>query len=256
MAFVWLRIVLRETTSSRAIPGPSRSVASNRSTSSSRPLSGSTRSWLIGDASTPAAERREELANVGRRDPAVLQRLQQGGHRRAFIEEDADVALGFGESQRASERRRARPRHRHASGGRAPAAPGSRWRRPSCPPATAASSRRSRSADAAVSDWPAAVPRRLRQQEPREGDVLERPDVLELVLGRQAFRPHPAARFAQPSLIDPDTCPQRGDGPDPRVEVGDIQALCVVEQGERTGRISLRCARPGHGDAPSIWVLA
>ena len=56
---------------------------------------------------------------------------------------------------------------------------------------------------------------------------------------RTGLPPGPAARFAQPSLIDPDTCPQRGDWPDPWVEVGDIQALGVVEQGERAGRISL-----------------
>ena len=44
----------------------------------------------------------------------------------AFVEKDADVALRLGQRQGASERHERGQRHRHASGGRAPAAPGSR----------------------------------------------------------------------------------------------------------------------------------
>ena len=53
MCLVCVRTVLSDTTSSRAIAGPSRSEASRRSTSSSRSLSGSTRPPSVRGAASP-----------------------------------------------------------------------------------------------------------------------------------------------------------------------------------------------------------
>src|ERR671914_780733 len=76
MLFVWLRTVLTPTTSSRAMPGPSSSVASSRSTSSSRWLSGSTRPCPVSVRSSVLASapnrRREDPTAVPRPIPKAL----------------------------------------------------------------------------------------------------------------------------------------------------------------------------------------
>ena len=53
MALVWVRTVFTDRTSARAMSGPSRSVASSRSTSSSRLLNGSIRPRWIGTLALP-----------------------------------------------------------------------------------------------------------------------------------------------------------------------------------------------------------
>ena len=112
--------------SSRAMSGPSRSLRRRRRTSSSRSLSGSIRGCRRArgaSAVTTAARSRRDDA---RRDPLRRGQLQQRRHRRPLVQEDADVALGLGESERPLERRRRAAAIAAARGGRAPGRRGSR----------------------------------------------------------------------------------------------------------------------------------
>ena len=115
------------------------------------------------------------------------------------------------------------------------------------PPASAAASRRSRN------------PRRggvlAGQESPRQGDVLELAQVVRLVRHRQpAFR-RPRERQVRPALPDPDPGPHRGDGSYVGREVCVVDVLCLGEQIECAGGITVDLVQPGHGDPPAVPVL-
>ena len=100
MCLVWVRRVLSETKSRCAISGPVSSVASSRSTSSSRSLSPSARGGRTGGSSSrPRPARGRELVGRG---------PQQRDHRRTLVEEEAPMPARNGASQRLAQRRERR----------------------------------------------------------------------------------------------------------------------------------------------------
>ena len=125
MFLVWVRMVFRDTMSSRAMSGPYRSVRSRRRTSSSRSLSGSTRPDLTGVPSSALPKAAQQVTGIVRGDPVLRGGFQQVRHGRTFVDKDADVALRLGQRQGALQRHK-RGRDVAAPGGRAPAAPGFR----------------------------------------------------------------------------------------------------------------------------------
>jgi GAF domain-containing protein len=111
MFLVWVRTVFRDSTSSRAMDGPSNSLASSRMTSRSRSVSGSRRRSCAGrlnagvDAATAFTGGRacciQDAAQVGPSRPPLVQRGEQHGHRLTLTDEDPDVAFGLSQGQRA-----------------------------------------------------------------------------------------------------------------------------------------------------------
>ena len=95
----------------------------------------------------------------------------------------------------------------------------------------------------------------LGQEHSGQGDVLELAQVAEVVMNRQALRPHPAEGFPQPALRDPHPCLQRRD----RTHVGGkgthVQTLCLVEQVERAVQIALGLPDARHSNTPAIAIL-
>src|SRR3954447_23800602 len=99
---VWARTVLIETMSSPAVSGPLSSVRRSRRTSSSLVLSSSTRPCCWGRGGGPWAARTAAACSA---DPLSRTALQQGVHRRAGVEEDADEAFDGRPGQRLFEGR-------------------------------------------------------------------------------------------------------------------------------------------------------
>ena len=85
--------------------------------------------------------------------------------------------------------------------------------------------------------------------------MLELTHIVKVVLGRQALLTCPAQGVAEPSLRDPDPCPERVDGPNLRVEVTDVHAFCLVEQVQRRVWITFGIPDPRHRDMPAVGVL-
>ena len=133
-------------TSSRAMSGPSSSLSRSRRTSSSRSLSGSISGCFDGRSALGRDRRRPGVGARSSGRSALRRQLQQRRHGRAFVDEDADVALRLGQRQRASSGASA-PGRRRARDGRAPAATRISMTLPLRPPSSAAASRRSRSSD-------------------------------------------------------------------------------------------------------------
>ena len=105
MLLVWVRMVLSETVSSRAMSGPLRSVRSSR------------RTWQLALTQwfdqAPLARRACAAASRPLRGGGGRNRLarpvlrgspKQGGHGWALVEEDSDVALRLGQRQRLFQR--------------------------------------------------------------------------------------------------------------------------------------------------------
>jgi hypothetical protein len=99
MSFVCVRTVFGDTNSSRAISGPSSSVPSSRSTSSSRALSRSIGLWWTGPAVPGRVEDCQDSAEVIRGGPLLRSRSQEEGHGGALIHEAPDVALPLSQPQ-------------------------------------------------------------------------------------------------------------------------------------------------------------
>ena len=188
MFFVWVRSVLRDTTSSRAIPGPSRSLRRSRRTSSSRSLSGSMRSCCVGGrASTPLDARASSCAYA--EAPAASPRASAAGASLAPRPGRPGRSPRVPRSRSRRRERRPRLRDRRPRDARAPGRRGSRggFRRdgPAPPPRAAGRAVRARPAG------PLPALRGIGDEQPGECGVLELADVSEVVLARQATRPRP-----------------------------------------------------------------
>ena len=120
MFCVCVRTVFSDTASSRAMSGPPRSLLSSRRTSSSRSLSGSIRACLTGPSDPVGPARRASVRRYSGAIRCFAGDLQQGRHRLAFVEEDADVALRLGQRPRPERAMRAHLRGRRRRGAPAP----------------------------------------------------------------------------------------------------------------------------------------
>ena len=104
MLLVWVRMVLSETVSSRAMSGPLRSLRSSRRTWSSRSLNGSTKPRWIGVWRARELSGCEEVAGVIGCSSLLRGSPKQGGHGWALVEEHSDVALRLRQRQRLFQR--------------------------------------------------------------------------------------------------------------------------------------------------------
>ena len=82
------------------------------------------------------------------------------------------------------------------------------------------------------------VRQRLGQEQPGQGDVLEFPEIAEIICRRQVPLVGPAERIGQPSLGDPRPGPVRVDRPYIGEVVADVASLRVVDQDECSVLIS------------------
>ncbi len=128
-------------------------------------------------------------------------------------------------------------------------------RLPFRPPASAASKSRPRRSIASWIATVAAVSRFLGEKQPGERDVLELPQVGEIVVRRQVALAGPALRFAKAPMCDPQAHLPRGDRSDVGEVVARVEAVGLVEQLERGVKIALGLADPGHRGVPAIRVL-
>ena len=77
-----------------------------------------------------------------------------------------------------------------------------------------------------------------RQQQPREGDVVELTQIGEFVVGRHAPASRPRARVGHEARGELHAGAQRGDGSHLGKEVGRVEAFRVIEQGDRGCRVA------------------
>ena len=247
MFLVWVRRVLSDTTSWRAISGPSRSVPSSRSTSSSRSLSGSIKSCVTRRSVLSLAKGRQESAGILRDDPSFRGRLEQGRHRRALVHKDADVALRLGQRQCALQRhKRSRDVALHLVTKRLQHQDFDD---------TAGSRSVVRGAKKPLQQSHRVRHGAAGEKHPGKGDVLELAQVAEVVCNGQPPLTRPAKGFIQPPLRDPHPRLHCRDRTHVGKEVAHVQALCLLEQVERAVQISLSLAYASHGHAPAIRVL-
>ena len=254
MFFVCVRTVFRDTTSSRAISGPPRSVASSRSTSSSRSLNGSIsprRSRLgRGAVASKAASSRRGTPARSRARAAASSSAAMGG---ALVDEDPDVTLGLGQRERALQRHQRRR------------AVAPSWRARACSTRismTVRSCRRRRRprAGGRGARWPARRSRRgagsrAAPGAPGQGHVLELAEIAEVVLGRQPPLAGPREGVRQPSLLDPHPRPDGRDRAHVGREVADVDPLGVVEQVHGGVQVTFDLPDPGHRDPSPVGVL-
>ncbi len=247
MFLVCVRTVLRDTTRCRAISGPLSSLARRRSTSSSRSLSGSTRtSGPRGGSCGPGPCDRSSRATYAAATPRSGGRAQQGRHRRTLAGEGRQVALGLGQLEGAGHRghrrldvtllllRQGQEDEDLQHTALAPAGLGRRQQ-------------------ALEEPGRGGVP--AGQESPRQGDVLELAQVARLVRHRQPAVRRPRERQLRPALPDPHPGPHRGDGLNIGREVAVVDPLGLVEKGERAGQVPVGLADAGLGDAPAVRVL-
>ena len=251
-----VRTVFSDTTSSRAMSGPSRSLSRRRSTSSSRSLSGSIRGCSAGGSSlrrcaTAARSRRTYAGAFG----CFAASFSSAAIGRPLVDERRGRSPPARPAPARVPARRAHPPDRR------PRVTGERLQDEDLDDA-ARSAHRPPPRPAGAPGAPIAsrrcvgtVARSLGQEQPRERDVLELAHVAELVGSRETALARPVGRLRQPSPGDPHPCLQGSDRAHIRGEVADVEALGLGEQLERPVQVALGLPDRGQGDARPIAVL-
>ena len=260
MFLVCVRTVLSDTTSSRAMAGPSRSLASRRSTSSSRALSGSTRPWVTGAAGRPAL-------------PSYASRRRRGYGHEVCSRARASSSVASGApspTKTCTYPSGSASRSARSNGASAPETsrrPCSAWWARACatrismrvpaPPALLGG-------DAEPLEEPVRRTQRRRrtlgrvlgEQDPGQGDVLVLADV-----GQVVVRGDVRARAPSPGPPTAGPAPRAGvlacagTGPHVGREVADVDALGLLEQRDGAGQVAFGLAQLGAGDPPAVRVL-
>ena len=252
MLRLWVRMVFSDTCSSRAMPGPSRSVASSRRTSSSRSESCSTRPVGLSAGGDGAEAAAEELPRVGRTRLLPDQRPQQRRGRGRLGGEHADVPLRLGPHDGApqpGQRLRGVPRGGVRDGQQrldldqgavAPARLGGRGEP-------------QQQAGGVLEVRPAGlVPG---EEDAGEGHVLVLADVRQLVRGGEALAARPLRRLRQLAAAQPQPCPDGGHRLDVRGVVAAVDPVGLVQLIERGVQVAAGLVEVGAQDPGPVGVL-